>query len=991
VATARPLACFLDPDMGISRACVGIGLGVLGLLALLPFGLYDGHHLWAAAVICALAVPVWMLGGVRGAAAQKQEEEAPEPKKSCPLQGHGALSRPGYVERPLRRRDTCLDWLEAGGLRVLVFRGPKGIGKSRFVEELVEDLQNAGAQKERGWKVWQVGQGRCEEPPEGEDGAPRENAEPYQLVSDALQSLTQIGRLSARHARMEQAQLAAQGVDKLLENLPGFGMLLGSETPPGMTLEMLAHETMVALRSCLDGGPVLLVLDDVQWADPSSLELLERVIAALRAEKGAPAKMKLGVILTTRVEQKLTCLRDAFVRQGEASSRLQDIPSRQDLAAAVSGIRGTKDTLSVELGPLSEQQREQFLANVALDLESLPEDAVKTVKDLCGGNPFGMLSFIHRLVGAGYLGQGRNQMLRPADPSRPLTREVLLRLTPENIIAHQTARLERLPEDDQLVLECATLCGRVFAISDVAEGLGLPRLEVIRRLHRIEERSDMVLDGDMDDDHFEFDSEVTREALRRRMQKKHGEHSRELVKEMHSRVAARLIEQGVQVSPGRVAYHCSLAGERLTEKNLHYSVEAARRAVAKCAWREASVHVKRAREALEDVQCSGAGGAEPSRAAGAELDYLEACTRRGRGTKADLQRAHAMFQDLVAGEGPPSHDVLLAYLESAFNMMGSSRTDRDKYQEELLHKTGQWLADDDWGRPLDCAAVKFYNVLVSDLSATERLVELGRLRMEMEALPESAGDDRRRELLLAFLLQVMGNIRANNRPKERDQQGPWRAEVEALFEQSRLLKQRHGDRQGLAVNYGSRGNFYLFSVKEYSAAREWLERDLELVTAMGDQGKLSNIHSRIGMAFGDEAASEEDAALREVLLFRALDSAEDALNLAYTPNDTAWAGLGLLKYAVALGSPEGETSAATDPTSWTDIPRAVNDAGQKLNDEAMVDELKADVFRGKVREAVDAVRVRLDEEPWPGVKPGDWPWIEDLLSKLAPEDAAPDS
>ena len=960
VATARPMARFLDPDMAVSRAAVGIGLGMVGLLLLLPWGLYNGHHFLAAGTLSVLAVPIWLLGGVRRGKSRDVEQEKPESEQRERPTGDGDLSRPGYVTRKKRRIATCQEWLEAGGLRVLVLRGPKGIGKSRFVEQLVKELQKGQA--------WQVGQGRCEEPPEREDGA-SVTAEPYQLVSDALQDLAGIGRLSTRQARWEQAEQAAEGVGKILETLPGFGMLVGSKTTPGMTRDMLVNETVIGLDQCLKQGPVLLVLDDAQWADDSSRELLAKVLSNLRSDRDRRKEQKLGIVLTTRGEGTERLNDDVVQTEGDLKLygfRLLAVPRDTDLVEAYKNI-GDEDVLSVELGPLGPDQVKRFLVNVKLDLAACPEFVSSTVCEYTKGNPFEILSFIYNLVGEGILEKDQDGWLQPTASAGPLNEELLLSKVPQDIVDRQRARLERLQEDDLLALECATLCGRVFAISDVAEGLSLQRLEVIRRLHRIEEQAGIVVDGDRDDDHFEFDSEVTREALRQIMNKKHGEHCRELVKEIHSRVAARLIQQGSQVSPGRVAHHCSMAGERLVDKSLHYSMEAARHAVEMCAWRESLVHVKRAREAYTTLERTCASTSEQSLAVGAKLSYLEACALRGRGDKGDLEKAHPMFKKLVSGEGQPSYDVLLAYLDCAYYIKG--------HNQEILEKTNHWLSDSSWGRPLDRALADFFRVLASVLPAPIKDEKLRKVWTAVEAV-SGGEDDRRKEMLLARVIQVTGDTKAGLKPKQRAPEEAWRAEVEAwraevmaLFDQSLELKEKYKDRHGEAINYGSRGNFHLFFLEEdYAAARDWFNKDVKLAKDMGDVGALSGLINRIGLSYWKEADAEEDATRQEQLRILALDEAVEAMKLAQKPIDKALSAISILEYSEKLGT------------------ESVNSAGLMLSDEETMKEvLSQKSLQERALMAVNAVKRRLgEEEPGLDHQQVDPPWIGGVLAELEP-------
>ena len=964
LATARALARFLDPAVGVTKASAGIGLGLLGLLLLLPLGFFNGHHLLIAGIFSGLAAPIWFLSSVNCGAPSSASARRIGRDRLEPPVGLVDLSRPGFVVRKDRSLSVCVDWLEEGGLRTLVISGPKGVGKSRFVDELVGMLQDKAQQQMKSRGDWRVGHACCEKPPAGADDERPMSNEPYQLVSDALQGVLSIGPLTVRHERLTQAQLLADGVGKILDGLPGFGALPGAEVGEGVTRDMLARHIVERLREGLENEPILLVFDDIQWADQSSLELLSHVLHSLRngRDRVGPA-VNLGILIITRPE--------GIVRLGETlpdrgSQKAADpllfaprqitVPVGQDLNESTCEGQEGRDILSLALGPLGEEQVEKLLVNMSLELGDFPDGFCRTVCDICQGDPFGTISFIRSLLEAGYLSQNMQGRLRPAATAAALTKQVLLDAVPPKIMANQLARLERLPEDDLLLLECAALCGRTFAITDVSEGLGRPRLEVIRCLQRIEDMTGFIMDGDQHDGHFEFSSEITREVLLRRMKKKHGSSSPELVKEMHARMAQHLIQQGDLVFPGRVALHCARAGQRLAWECISYSVEAARQAVRLCAWSEALKHVARGREAMEAPELSTAGEAGRRHAMSADLLYLEACVLRGRGAKGDPEKALEHFRKLVSGDGVPPYEWVYAYLECAYSRV------QEACYEEIIRQADRWLTEEDWGAFLVPSLVEFYRLLSRAKLKKEvaPLPGLRKVHAVVAATPCEPDEQRKRDLLLSYITQEMGIALSTNKGATRD-------EVEALFDASRALKERHGDLQGLAINYGSRGSYYLRTLKDPAMAREWFQRDLDLVSAMGDEGILSLIYNQLGSCDWMEAVEQGDAGTREDLQRRALRNAQKALKLGYTPNNKAFAAMSVLRYAEVLGE-EG----------------IICNTGQILDDPEFWEELDNKGLRKQVYEAVQKIAKQLGEERWRGVQREDWPWVSNILIKFRP-------
>ncbi|HEU4676534.1 MAG TPA: AAA family ATPase, partial [Motilibacteraceae bacterium] len=177
--------------------------------------------------------------------------------------GTGAAGFAGRTaERALLGR--TLDAAAGGSPGVVVIRGEAGIGKTRLVAQAVRDAREFTV-------LW----GSC-----------------LQLDTLALPYLPFVGALEAR---LEQA--AASDRDRLLEAVPGLRDVLpslgaagppGSEGVPATFVRALAHVASV--------GPTVLVVDDVQWADAASLDVLAYAVAGLRAQR-------LAVLLTLRTDQ----------------------------------------------------------------------------------------------------------------------------------------------------------------------------------------------------------------------------------------------------------------------------------------------------------------------------------------------------------------------------------------------------------------------------------------------------------------------------------------------------------------------------------------------------------------------------------------------------------------------------------------------------------------------------------------------------------------
>uniref|UniRef100_UPI002A75F831 ATP-binding protein n=1 Tax=Patulibacter defluvii TaxID=3095358 RepID=UPI002A75F831 len=140
--------------------------------------------------------------------------------------------------------------------------GPAGIGKSRLLRELAADAVAEG---------WLVLDGRAAE---------FEGEAPFGIVRHAVDDWLATLDPAARRA------LAGADGPELAAALPSFER--PGDAPPA-TLTEERHRTYAALRRLLgaiaERQPLLLVLDDLHWADPASVELLAHLLA--RPPRGA--------------------------------------------------------------------------------------------------------------------------------------------------------------------------------------------------------------------------------------------------------------------------------------------------------------------------------------------------------------------------------------------------------------------------------------------------------------------------------------------------------------------------------------------------------------------------------------------------------------------------------------------------------------------------------------------------------------------------------
>jgi class 3 adenylate cyclase/tetratricopeptide (TPR) repeat protein len=275
--------------------------------------------------------------------------------------------------------------------------GSAGVGKSRMSEEFLSGIGDA-----------RVLRGRCLHYGEGIT---------YWPVVEVLTQAAGIQESdSAEEARGKlDAVLVgtadAETIATRITNLLGLG---GAA---------VADETFWAIRKLLErlaaSEPLVVIFDDIQWAEPTLLDLIEHVSDWSR---DAP-------IL-------LLCM------------------ARPDLLDGRPGWGGGKmNSTTILLEPLPAAAGELLLTNLlgSTDLES---GARARILAAAGGNPLFVEEMLDMLVDQGHLTRGDGGLVATSDLA---TIDV-----PPTISALLTARLDRLPTPERTVLEHGSVEGQVF-------------------------------------------------------------------------------------------------------------------------------------------------------------------------------------------------------------------------------------------------------------------------------------------------------------------------------------------------------------------------------------------------------------------------------------------------------------------------------------------------------------------------------------------------
>ncbi|HEX6541849.1 MAG TPA: AAA family ATPase [Ktedonobacterales bacterium] len=447
-----------------------------------------------------------------------------------------------------RQREAALLWQSfeiatSGQMTVALVSGEPGIGKTRLLDELAAQAGAAGARTLRG------------------AATEAEGMPPYLPF---LEALGQYIRSAAPGDLREQTQDSAPMLASLLPELRArLGDLpAGYHLPPEQARLRLYEAVGDFLAALTQRQPLLLLLDDLQWADPATLDLLCYIVAHYR---------------TTRM-----MLLGAY-RAGEATHP--------------EAFERTLATL----------HRQRALSITALDPLSAPEVALLAQSYLSGalepstsrllsrqseGNPFFVEELLRSWIESGVLARpgtahARGDTWSMTTPSADESTNTEL---PSGILTTVRQRLVRLPRDTLDLLRAAAIIGRTFDVALLAQ-LSSRDAETVEEWLATATHAQLI--HAVRPGTFSFAHDKIRECLyaevtaaRRTRLHAHIGHSLEALADPPD--ARRIAD---------LAFHFTRSGDR--ERGVHYAQQAAESAMTAYAFEEAMAHYRDALQLLD--------------------------------------------------------------------------------------------------------------------------------------------------------------------------------------------------------------------------------------------------------------------------------------------------------------------------------------------------------------------------------------------------------
>ena len=465
-------------------------------------------------------IAVW---AVEGGAASESRFEAVRTVRSM-----GFVGRKAEIEFALSRQQQA--WQGQG--QAVLISGESGIGKSRLVAML------------------------CENPALGEHCRVRYQCSPYHINSALHPFTAQLERAAGIRSQdtIEQKldkleAMLALGTQQVANAAPLIAALLsiatGERYPPlGLNPVQQRRQTFAALLDQLEGlarkQPVLIVCEDMHWADATTLELFDLAVDRIR---GLP----ILALMTFRPE-----FEPPWAGLSNTSLLRLDRLDRQDTRALV----------------------EQVTAG-----RQLPREMMRQIIDRTDGIPLFIEELTKTILESGLLVEddGRFRLDRPLPPLA----------IPATLQDSLMARLDRLAPVKE-VAQIGAAIGREFSYTLLRCVAGRDDLTLNTALRQLEEAELLVRRGTPPEARYSFKHALVQEAAYESLLK-----SRRHL--LHKHIGDVLREQFpaiAETEPEVVAYHFTEAG--LDGVALDWWRKAGQQALKRSAYTEAIAHLGKA-------------------------------------------------------------------------------------------------------------------------------------------------------------------------------------------------------------------------------------------------------------------------------------------------------------------------------------------------------------------------------------------------------------
>ncbi|MFZ0196631.1 MAG: AAA family ATPase, partial [Pseudolabrys sp.] len=435
-------------------------------------------------------------------------------------------------------------WSKAktGEGQVVLLSGEPGIGKSRLTAALLEAIAPEPHTRLRNF---------CS--PQHTDSALYPTIGQIERAAGFSRDDSWQAKLDKLDALLAQSSTSARDVALVAEmlSLPNDGRYPVLELAPQQRRQQTLEALVLQVATLSRQNPVLMVFEDVQWTDPTTLELFGLIVERIPT-------LHVLLIMTFRPEFEPPWTGRPYVT-ALTINRL----GQREVSAMIDRVVGNKSLV-----------------------ESVREDIIERTD--------GIPLFVEEITKAVLEAESQRAAEHAIAVIPPPALEV-----PASLHASLMARLDRLGPAKE-VAQIGAAIGREFSRALLAAVVRKPEEELNSALDRLLAAGLVFRQGVPPDTSYLFKHALVQDAA-------HGTLLREPRRALHARIAETLESQFADIverQPELLARHCTQAG--LIEKAAHLWGKAGQRSLDKSALLEAIEHITRALDQIEGLPATPA-------------------------------------------------------------------------------------------------------------------------------------------------------------------------------------------------------------------------------------------------------------------------------------------------------------------------------------------------------------------------------------------------
>jgi serine/threonine protein kinase len=345
-------------------------------------------------------------------------------------------------EAELNKLEEFLSQAVAGNGRVVFITGEPGIGKTSLSDEFLRRARSR-------YPAMLISRGRC--------------VEQYGTGEAYLPFLDAVGALLDGTGRERLASVMRTYAPTWCTQLPAAFASTGAlerlqQETIGATKDRMMREMGDALTTFAASTPIVLLLEDLHWADPSSVDLLRH--------------------LCQRITNQRLLIAGTF--------RPEDIErTNHPLKSYKAEMQSHRLCEEVALGSLARDHIAEYL-NATFSPNDFPPDFASLIHDKTEGHPLFATNLIQYLSEQGDIGRANSHWsLR-----RPLAQLDLE--APESVRSMISKKIDALEAEERRTLQYASVEGTEFLSTIAASLLGVDEVDLEERLAHLEKTHRLI-------------------------------------------------------------------------------------------------------------------------------------------------------------------------------------------------------------------------------------------------------------------------------------------------------------------------------------------------------------------------------------------------------------------------------------------------------------------------------------------------------------------